>query len=456
MNLFNKIHSTRFHCGTHSFPTLIFALLLLFTSCRETPRPFSIIDFTSEVEVYNFSKSLNMYSNMADSLSQPALLAGDGDLIIFRDNYFYYRRATDNKFQFKAEKEGGYVNGKITTLNLPRRKDMTPWFKQMKSADLSALEFIKIDSLIPDSYLPYLTELAKLKPGTGLCYEGNLKDIAGLFKIFNPRFLIGGSLSGNDFGLLAGLNNLELLIIAPEGSAISNSLPHMPQLKQLFLIDPEKGMKSAPGLLNENKLLERVAIYGAGRIDLSFLRSLENLKELIVCSFDTIDNFNQIKNPKNLELLSISSQNFRYDKELNRLSGIRWINFPSYVTQDDFNYFVDNHPNLEVVEIIKNDTVKSLQRLSTLKNLYGLTITGTLTDMASVKSLKNLRFLSLPLELTEDSLTRTELQNALPGTRIVANQGFCLGSGWLLLIIPLILLFSILSRRKMQKAPGNL
>jgi hypothetical protein len=76
--------------------------------------------------------------------------------------------------------------------------------------------------------------------------------------------------------------------------------------------------------------------------------------------------------------------------------------------------------------------------------------------MASVKSLKNLKFLSLPLELTEDSLTRAELQNALPGTRIVANQGFCLGSGWLLLIIPLILLFSILARRKMQKAPGKL
>jgi hypothetical protein len=72
------------------------------------------------------------------------------------------------------------------------------------------------------------------------------------------------------------------------------------------------------------------------------------------------------------------------------------------------------------------------------------------TDTASIKSLKSLKYLSLPDKMLKDTLLKADLKRSLPGTIIVANHGFCLGTGWLLLIIPLLLVFRILSRKKTE------
>jgi hypothetical protein len=57
----------------------------------------------------------------------------------------------------------------------------------------------------------------------------------------------------------------------------------------------------------------------------------------------------------------------------------------------------------------------------------------------------------LPEDILKDTITKAELQKLLPGTRIVSNHGICLGSGWLLLIIPFILLFRTFIRQKSGK-----
>jgi hypothetical protein len=77
-----------------------------------------------------------------------------------------------------------------------------------------------------------------------------------------------------------------------------------------------------------------------------------------------------------------------------------------------------------------------------------LTITDTITDIASIKTLRNLKYLSLPYDFLDDSVNRAELQKSLPGTRIVPNEGFCMGSGWLLLLIPLVLIIRSFTGRK--------
>jgi hypothetical protein len=125
--------------------------------------------------------------------------------------------------------------------------------------------------------------------------------------------------------------------------------------------------------------------------------------------------------------------------------------FNEEVTQDGFNSFIECHPGLEVVEIFDNDTIKNLQPLLNLRKLIGLTVTDTLTDFATIKSLKNLKYLSLPKKIMNDTIRKTELQKSLPDTRIVSNQGVCLGSGWLLLLIPLILVLRVFTRQKSPK-----
>jgi hypothetical protein len=120
------------------------------------------------------------------------------------------------------------------------------------------------------------------------------------------------------------------------------------------------------------------------------------------------------------------------------------------VTQQEFDTFTLSHPRIEIIEVIGNDTISNLQSLTKLNNLYGLTIMDTVTDLATVKTLKNLKYLSLPLILLEDSIKKAELQRELPDTRIVANEGFCMGSGWLLLLFPIVLILRFFAVRKKQ------
>jgi hypothetical protein len=127
------------------------------------------------------------------------------------------------------------------------------------------------------------------------------------------------------------------------------------------------------------------------------------------------------------------------------------MTFYDNATQDGFNSFIESHPNLEVVELINNDTIKNIQSLLNLKKIEGLIVTDKPTDLATIKSLKTLKYLSLHEDILNDTIIKTELQKSLPDTRIVPNHGICLGSGWLLLIIPFILLIRAFIRQKSGK-----
>jgi len=228
----------------------------------------------------------------------------------------------------------------------------------------------------------------------------------------------------------------------------------VPSLKHLFITKVNNKVVLDDKFLSENKSLERMTIVDSKRIDCSLLNPLNNLKELVIVNFNTIVNSDLIKNHTNIELFSVIGEKSEYDPVTDGLKSIRWMTFSPDITQVAFNSFINNHPNLEVAEILKNDTIGSLSPLLKLKSLYGLIVSDTLTDLASVKSLKSLKYLSLPSNVLEDKLIKDDLQKLLPGTRIVANEGFCLGSGWLLLIVPLVLFFSLVARKKSRKVDG--
>jgi hypothetical protein len=427
----------------------IIVLIIIIGSCTGKPKDYSILEFTGEDGVNNYSKSFYMVRYESDSVNPTAVLASSGDLLAYGNgNFLYYRESSQNRFSVNTKDEAEYINGKLYSINIPDKGDMIPWFEQIKNTDFSTLECLIFNSKIQESYLPYLIDIAKLKPVLGLGFSGDLEDMTGLFKIFNPLFIVGPSLYRKDFNLLSGLTSMELLVVSLKDSLYTDPLPAMPGLKQLFLTDIDKDLILNDDFLINNRQIERLIIQKSGIFDFSILKPLDNLKELTVNGFDTVVNSELIRDHKKLELLSLSGENFRYDQSLNELTNIRWISFSSDATQNEFNQFIGFHPNIEVVEIIKNEIIKKLQPLSKLRKFYGLTISDTLTDVTTVKSLRNLKYLSLPESVLKDTVQNADLQNSLPDTRIVSNQGFCLGSGWLLIIFPFIILFRIFSRER--------
>ena len=68
-----------------------------------------------------------------------------------------------------------------------------------------------------------------------------------------------------------------------------------------------------------------------------------------------------------------------------------------------------------------------------------------------VAGLKGMDYLAVPVELPDDSLKFRELMGKMPDTVIVPSAGLCLGTGWILLIIPLMAIFGVamqLSRKR--------
>jgi hypothetical protein len=58
----------------------------------------------------------------------------------------------------------------------------------------------------------------------------------------------------------------------------------------------------------------------------------------------------------------------------------------------------------------------------------------------SIIQLTDLKFLSLPAEMMDDPENASLLKENLPETIIVPSTGICLGTGWILLFIPFILI----------------
>ena len=436
-----------------SFPYL-FSLILILTSCTSRPAPYSILEFTGAADINNFSKSHLLMLNKSDSINPTVIMGSKGDLFWCDENIFLYNdSSSQNRLIIKSTDSVLYVNDKIYSINIPDNNDMIPWFKNLNSRDLSLLQFINIKSKLPQNYLPYLTELAKIKPDAGLCFPGDFKDMAELLKIFNPRIIAGAGLSRSDFNQLSKLTNLEILMITLNDSVITDPLPYMPVLEQLFLVELDNNISLTSNFLVNNKQIERLIIQKSGSLDFLILKPLNNLKELVVNASDSIINFDLINDHKKLDVLSVTGDKLIYNPNLIKLPLLRWMTFSSNVTQEEFNLFVNTHPHIEVMELINNNKISSLQSLSKLSNLFGLTLTDIVLDIVSIKSLKNLKYLSLPTDFLNDSENKAEIQKSLPGTSIAANEGFCLGSGWLMLIIPLVLIirfFSIKEKRRLK------
>jgi hypothetical protein len=432
----------------------LIVLLLFLVSCSQKPKPYSVAVFEGDDEMGSYSKTyiINKYS--ADSVYKSAFLAEDGDMFITGSNgLMRFREPFQKKYVVKTTKQACYINGKISTIFIPANDTLVHWIDQLKEEDISSLEFIHFDNKLRESYLPGLTRISKMKPGIGLIYDGYIKDMEPVFKIFKPWFLSVGGIYATDYNILESLPDLEVLSISISDSVYSKPLPLMPKLKHVLLSPPENTIPIRDLLLN-NKQVEKLSVFYIEGFDMAVTNPLTNLKELIINGFDTILNFGSLINHKNLEVLVLNGSMVSFDTILAELPKIRWIAFSPYVIQDEFSFFIENHPNLEVVEIIGNDTISNFKPLLKLEKLYGLTIANTLTDFATLKSLKKLTYLSLPRKVLDDTIKKAELQKALPATMLVATEGSCLGSGWLLLILPLALLFSILAMRKRVRT-GN-
>ena len=421
--------------------------LVIISSCVSNSEPYYILDLDAEDEVSVFSKTQQYYSSVPDKSNNTSIVAEKGDILFLKDDFYFYLRQIDTgKMTFRTDRNLAYLNDKICSVSIPIDEEMIPWFEGVKDYDLSSLNFLTFGSSIPDAYLPYLEETGRTNPGIGLYFEdmeGNAKKVVSYF---SPHVILCNRVKNEDIMFLSALPQLEVLTLAFEDT-VNNPLPAMPGLKDLSILNVEESIIATPDLLVNNSQIERIVIFSE-EFDLSLLKPLKELKNLIVASADTLEDYELLNDFKSVEVFKPGWAEFRYDMVPREMAKLRWVSFNTDATQDDFDKFIESHPGLEVVEINNNSDITDLNALHKLKDLSVLSVGDTLTDIDALLELKNLKLALLPVTVLNDSTRKAELQKSLPDTRLVAQDGVCLGSGWLLLLIPFTLVVIIFFRAK--------
>ena len=102
-----------------------------------------------------------------------------------------------------------------------------------------------------------------------------------------------------------------------------------------------------------------------------------------------------------------------------------------------------------MLELIACSEIEDLSPLQTLPQLQTLVLQLEKEQLGKLDSLEQLQLVILTSEVFDDNPEWIrELRTSMPNTTIVPGSGLCLGSGWLLLLLPFILIFRYFFRRK--------
>jgi hypothetical protein len=138
------------------------------------------------------------------------------------------------------------------------------------------------------------------------------------------------------------------------------------------------------------------------------------------------------------------------------MEDLRWISFPANISQKEFQNLSSKLKKAEVVELIACPDIADLYPLEPLEHLSILALNLEKEQLKGLDSLKHLELLIVSDDLFNDNPNYiSDLRSSLPNTRVVPGSGLCLGSGWLMLLLPLVLIFRIALGRKVSSGVGK-
>lgn len=441
----------------------VLVVTMLFLNCRSDKKnEYRLITVKGKASMQNWSRSMLSIAFKSDSGNMNTMPAKNGDILYFQtENIEFFTKcieALPDTIQLREKDTLIYLNEKLFGLLIDSCRDMMPWFRQMSLTEMKNLQSITISSFIPDSYLEYLDAIAKVNPEIDLLIFGNdepanSNNLRWISQRFRPEFL-HVSLNNQEIGLLKNFTNVKILSIELTDSIIPEAMPALPGVSELTLMLNEKIRVLTPDFFKLNPQLTSLSIYSKTDITKINWNSLQKLETLRLYAIDTLIKFpNSAFLPRLKTLLVSGNTDLPYDNLLG-LHHLKELGIPSSVPQDIFNEVIRNQPELEYLQLTGNDTllINDYSILERLKKLRFLIITGQSGLDNTILPLKGLKFLSLPKEFFEDSLKVAALKKALPDTVISPNHGFCMGSGWLILLIPLVSLGVLISRKFISKA----
>jgi len=448
------------------FSTLLLAVCIalsgIITACKKVSGPtFHIIQVEGVAWASNVTTSTGMIASTPEieGQNEVTLTASDGDLLYMMnsdDLQLYYRYSSKDGRDLVVTFDTlqaikVYLNGKLNYMELPESSSHEE-FEALTDPEISQLSTLNINGPLNNHLISILEEHKSLLQGLSLVLENAAgdPDLTNLLSICRPEFLV---LDDSWHLPEPGANNifedLELLWIYEYVPTLAKAVGGCRDLESLIIY----GWEPLPGELMPLSSLKKLKNL---TLEESYMTSLQNIEfpeslfslSLIMC--DTLSDIDQLQKLQELCRLNLTlCGNVNNMGMLRNLESLRWVSFPINITQQEFHELSGSLKQLEVVELNTCTEISDLSPLLQLEQLKTLALFLEKEQLVGLDSLKQLELLILTDELFDDNTEWIkELRASLPNTKIVPGSGMCLGSGWLLLLFPLILLFRLSFRRK--------
>jgi len=440
---------------------LVIFIAILYAGCTRSPELY-ILDISGGQFAWNVLRSSDSFCSTIEegntNVSVPVmdgdllyLFTGtsDEDIVIPLIYKFDINEGTD--LSISADSSGFiYNHNKLISICLDNENG---WEKIKETEDQ---EFINLHSLmislqISEDQLSVLERISKINPNVGLFIENadTEKELENILSLFDPVWLMIADSdiedpTGQYFSLLS---NLEILVY--DGSSDLDYLKSETDLHTLILMswDPEMNKD-----LNFNSFtnLELLKIENSPIVDFSMFKDLKNLKGLFLVDCDSLLNIDLLTDFSELHSLGFTAcDNISNISHINEIASLSWFSFPSNVDQGEFAEILEFQNSLEAIELVDCKKIVDLQPVVNLGKIKAIGIQVSTYDYSPLYSLNTLELVLLPSEDFEEHKEEVKsLKDALPEARVLPGQGFCLGSGWLLLLIPMILLFRFIKIKK--------
>lgn len=408
----------------------------------------------------NMSKTYLKFGSLADSGKTAALMVSEGDMLYLLDDpsdnpaIFPYRLSdgqhlkitTDTACLYKS-----YLNDKLFSLYFNDPEDIDDWKEQKDLSGVPGLRAIYINGSALQDDVSFLEEITELNAYLGLVLEGlNQDQLTRVLSMFSPEwlFLMDTGLENVGDALIPHMENLETMILDAEYAKDVDFLYQLPNLRSLIL---EGSPASDSAIINFSKIknLTSLSLLGCDIESVSSLELPPHMNSLLLIDCDRLTDINGLRELKKLKQLSLLACDTLTDLTvLNELPDLQMLSFPPGVTQQDFAQVAGHHLSLQAVELIGCEGITDLSPLIQLKGLISLAIDMPVVDFKILEQLTGIKLIVIEQSHFDASPEQVaSLVNALPGAQIVPGGGFCMGSGWILLMLPFILIAGVIARK---------
>lgn len=406
-----------------------------------------VVTIESEEKLASLTPSWVSWLSDAAAGQRQALLLRDGDYLF--GSTIGFRYATSDGPAIKLTfNEWSTQLGDTTVSVLLDQEEGRAWLSSASEQQLAGLRMVGIPEDLDNETLASLKRLSAANRGVDLSVES----AAGLqqaLSLFQPRAVFMNEEAGGaalaalanqpsidtlfinatepgSLAVLSTLPRLSHLIIGKWDSGKTGPLPAMFALKTLVVMDSDD-IKDLSSLANVPAGLEELSLLGLKNLtSIAGLERFTALRTLVLWGDEGLG-----------DVSSLAS-----------LRQLRWVGLPPAITQEQFAAFMSAHPNLEILDLMGTEHVNNLASLSPMKRLQGLVLDGPYVNVDAVQGLTSLRFVGISKKTWDASPDQVAaIRKALPDAIVVRVSPFCLGSGWILLLAPVLALFWWLRRQ---------